>query len=96
RIGDILFVAEAEIKNGCAPIPGCRKGTFMTFSEGPRACLGRAFAKVEFVAFFSKLLRHHRLQLDESASAIDVEKVLRLKSVTLIPPEDMRIRLVAR
>lgn len=91
---------EAEIKDGSVPIPGCRKGTFMSFSEGPRACLGRAFARVEFVAFFSKLLRHHRLELDDSASAFEVERVLRLKSggspVTLIPPEDVKIRLVGR
>jgi hypothetical protein len=39
----------------------------------PRRWLVRPFAKVEFAAFFSKLLRHHRLQLDESASAVDVK-----------------------
>ncbi|KAK3343536.1 putative cytochrome P450 oxidoreductase [Lasiosphaeria hispida] len=91
---------EDEIRGGRVPIPACRKGTFLTFSEGPRACLGRTFARVEFVAFFSRLLRHHRLRLDGSVSSVDVEKVLRLRSggspVTLIPPEDVRICLDAR
>ncbi|KAK1772873.1 cytochrome P450 [Phialemonium atrogriseum] len=49
---------EAETRSGTVPIPGCRKGTFMTFNEGPRACLGRKFARVEFVAFFSRLLQN--------------------------------------
>ena len=88
------------MSGGCVPIPGCRKGTFLTFSEGPRACLGRTFARAEFVAFFSRLLRHHRLRLHESVSAVDVEKVLRLRSggspMTLIPPKDVRICLDAR
>ena len=55
-------------------------------------------AKIEFVAFLSRLLRRHGLQLDESASAIEVERGLRLESrgspVTLIPPDDVKIRLV--
>ncbi|KAK5657386.1 hypothetical protein OQA88_2956 [Cercophora sp. LCS_1] len=91
---------EDEIRRGSASIPSSRKGTFLTFSEGPRACLGRAFARVEFVAFFSKLLRHHRLRLDEPLSKVEVEKVLRLRSggspVTLIPSEDVRICLDPR
>lgn len=91
---------EDEIRRGSAPIPASRKGTFLTFSEGPRACLGRAFARVEFVAFFSRLLRHHRLRLDDSLSRVEVEKVLRLRSggspVTLIPPEDVKICLDMR
>ncbi|KAF3760421.1 hypothetical protein M406DRAFT_13424, partial [Cryphonectria parasitica EP155] len=53
---------ESQIREGTVAIPGNRKGTFQSFGEGPRACLGRSFARVEFVAIMSRLLRHHRLE----------------------------------
>lgn len=92
---------EAEIREGAVPIPGNRKGTFLSFGEGPRACLGRSFARVEFVSIMARLLRHHRLEMTgDRATAARVLRTARLRSggspVTLIPPEDVRISLVGR
>ncbi|POS72417.1 hypothetical protein DHEL01_v209186 [Diaporthe helianthi] len=81
-------------------IPGHKKGTFMTFNEGPRACLGRNFARAEFLAFFSRLLRKYRLELDKGVSGAALEWTLRCSSggspVTLTPPHDIKLRLVPR
>ncbi|EJD40943.1 cytochrome P450 [Auricularia subglabra TFB-10046 SS5] len=41
-----------------------RKGQFMAFSEGARACLGKKFAQVEFVAVIATLFSRFRLELD--------------------------------
>ena len=81
-------------------IPSHCKGTFLTFSEGPRACLGRRFAQVEFIAFFAGLLKEHRIQLGGTVPANEVERNLRLRSggspVTLVPPEDVKLLLIRR
>lgn len=72
----------------------------MTFSEGPRACLGRRFAQVEFVAFFAGLMRRYRVKLGEGAERGRVERMIRLRSggspVTLVPPEDVKLNLEVR
>lgn len=86
-----------EIQQGKFPLPNHRRGTFMTFNEGPRACLGRRFAQIEFVAFFGRLLRDHRLKLDDGIDPAEVERQVRLRAggspVTLVPPVDLRVRL---
>ena len=99
---------EAEIRSGrtqtgeTIPIPSNRKGTFLSFGEGPRACLGRNFARVEFVSTIIHLLRRHRLEmLDESPNAAArFEHITRLlgggSPIALTPPEDARVRLVTR
>ncbi|KAI0532406.1 cytochrome P450 [Xylaria digitata] len=98
--GPLSLAQEAEIADGSVRIPGHRRGTFMSFGEGPRACLGRNFAKTEFVAFYSRLLRKHRLKLGDGMDAQEVERTIRLRSggspVTLIPPDDVRIDLVGQ
>lgn len=70
----------------------------MAFGEGPRACLGRNFAKVEFASFFSYLLQEHCLELQDGLNPRGVEQDLRLLSggspVTLIPPHSVGVRLV--
>ncbi|KAL9101010.1 MAG: hypothetical protein Q9187_009292 [Circinaria calcarea] len=38
------------------------KGTFVPWAEGPRACLGRKFAQVEFVAVMAMLFHKHRVR----------------------------------
>lgn len=83
------------------PSTGTVKGTFMTFSEGARACLGRRFAQAEFVAFFAHLLRRHRLHLgDGHKSRDEIERAFRSRSagspVTLAPPEDVKVVLQPR
>ncbi|KAI0198464.1 putative cytochrome P450 oxidoreductase [Astrocystis sublimbata] len=89
---------ESKMRERFSIIPANRKGTFMTFGEGPRACLGRNFAKVEFVAFFCSLLRGCRLRLGDDVNAEQVEKELRLLSggspVTLVPPDLVDVKLV--
>ncbi|KAL4746662.1 hypothetical protein BDW72DRAFT_207140 [Aspergillus terricola var. indicus] len=86
-----------EIQQGKFPLPNHRRGTFMTFNEGPRACLGRRFAQIEFIAFFARLLRDHRLRLDDGIEPAEVERQIRLRAggspVTLVPPMDLRVRL---
>lgn len=81
-------------------IPGQNKGTFFTFSEGPRACMGKRFATTEFIAFFACLLKNYRIQLGPEASAEEVDRTMRCRSggspVTLVPPEDVKLVLVRR
>lgn len=81
-------------------IPNHMKGTFLTFSEGPRACMGKKFAQAEFVAFFAHLLREYRMQLAGDVPAEEVDRAMRLRSggspVTLVPPEAVKLSLVRR
>ena len=83
-----------------SPIPSHAKGTFMTFAEGPRACLGRRFAQAELIAFFSRLLRHYRITLGDGVDKKQVEQTMRLRSagspVTLALPEDVKLYLKPR
>lgn len=39
------------------------RGAWIPFSDGIRACLGKKFAQVEFVAVLTVLLRRHRVEL---------------------------------
>ncbi|KAI1421891.1 cytochrome P450 [Xylaria sp. FL1777] len=91
---------EVDIKKCIFSTQRNAKGTFMTFGEGPRACLGRNFAKVEFVAFFSCLLQNHRLELRDDMNPGRIERNLRLLSggspVTLIPPHSVVVKLVSQ
>ncbi|KZV98058.1 cytochrome P450 [Exidia glandulosa HHB12029] len=41
-----------------------RKGQFMAFSEGARACLGKKFAQVEFVAVLATIFSRFRAELE--------------------------------
>jgi cytochrome P450 len=65
-------------------------GTWLPFSEGTRACSGKKFATVEFVAVIFTLFRHHRVHLADGWSAERVTRVLKGRkagAVTLQPPE---------
>jgi cytochrome P450 len=75
------------------------KGTFLPFSEGSRACSGKKFATVEFVAVLFTLLREHRLELEDGWSAERVKQVLSGRKpggITLQPPESIPLRFVRR
>ena len=81
-------------------IPAHVKGTFLTFSEGPRACLGRKFAQAEQIAFFARLLRRYQIRLGGNVSKAEVEQNIRLRSagspVTLALPDDVKLFLDPR
>jgi len=51
------------------------KGSYLPFSDGPRACLGRRFAQVEILAALAVILTQHTVELavDEWASDQNVE-----------------------
>jgi cytochrome P450 len=75
------------------------KGSFLAFSEGARACLGKRVATVEFVAVISTLLRRHRVELEDDWSVERVKKVLggrKAGALTMQPPEPIPLRFVRR
>ncbi|PYH91230.1 cytochrome P450 monooxygenase [Aspergillus ellipticus CBS 707.79] len=43
------------------------RGAYLPFSDGFRACLGKKFAQVEFVATFAVLLRDYQVELADSS-----------------------------
>jgi cytochrome P450 len=53
------------------------KGSYIPFSEGPRACLGRRFAQVEILAALAVILTEYSVELavDEWASDEEVERM---------------------
>lgn len=75
------------------------KGAFLPFSDGARACSGKKFATVEFVAVLFTLLRDHRVQLEDGWTAERVKKILsgrKAGGLTLQPPESIPLRYVRR
>lgn len=72
----------------------------MTFGEGPRACLGRQLARVEYVAFVSRMLRSYKVELEEGVDGESLERLIRCRGggapVSLNIPETVRLRLVSR
>ena len=75
------------------------RGTFLTFSDGARACLGRKFAQAEYVAFLVVLLRDYKVILGEGMDAAVVEKDLYLRcagKVTLSPLDNVKLGLRKR
>jgi cytochrome P450 len=96
-----LSTRDAEcIRSGGASISGHMRGTFMTFNEGPRACVGRNFAKAEYVAFFARLLLGHRVVLKAGIDPVRVEREIRFRSagspVSLMPDGEVPVRIVPR
>jgi len=75
------------------------KGTFLPFSEGARACSGKKFATVQFVAVLFTLFREHRVELEEGWSVERVQGILRGRkagALVLKPPEAIPLRFVRR
>ena len=75
------------------------KGAFLPFSDGARACSGKKFAGVEFVAVLFTLLRNHRVQLEDGWTGERVKKILsgrKAGGLTLQPPESIPLRYVRR
>ncbi|MCJ1243901.1 hypothetical protein MMC30_001098 [Trapelia coarctata] len=76
-----------------------QRGSFLTFADGSRACLGRKFAQAEFVAFLAVLLREYRVTLAEGMDARMVEKDIYLRcagKITLAPLEGIKLGLERR
>ncbi|KAL6236140.1 hypothetical protein BDW75DRAFT_239493 [Aspergillus navahoensis] len=65
------------------------RGAYIAFSEGTRACMGRKFAQVEFVAALVVLFREYRVTLGKIGEESDedarrrVEKALRGSSTSI-------------
>ncbi|GFF42675.1 cytochrome P450 3A9 [Aspergillus udagawae] len=76
------------------------RGAFIPFSDGFRACLGKKFAQVEFIAALSVLFRDYKVELaDDSPEARkDAERVLRESTsvLTLSMREDVPLRFQRR
>ncbi|KAJ7596564.1 cytochrome P450 [Mycena floridula] len=78
------------------------KGTFLPFSEGSRACSGKKFASVEFVAVLYTLLKEHRVELALDQPGWSRERVMKVLAgrkagaLTLAVPEHIPLRFVKR
>jgi cytochrome P450 len=76
------------------------RGAFIPFSDGFRACLGKKFAQVEFVAALSVLFRDYKVELadDSPGARKDAERVLRESTsvLTLCMREDVPLRFLRR
>ncbi|KAI9793647.1 MAG: hypothetical protein M1816_007542 [Peltula sp. TS41687] len=53
------------------------RGTYIPFSDGPRACLGRKFAQVEITAVLATIMRQHSVELavDDYATDDEIEQM---------------------
>ncbi|PWY71436.1 cytochrome P450 monooxygenase [Aspergillus eucalypticola CBS 122712] len=61
------------------------RGAYIPFSDGFRACLGKKFSQVEFVAALTTVLQQYRIELADSSEKgrLNAERVLN-KSTTVI------------
>ena len=75
------------------------RGTFLSFSDGSRACLGRKFAQAEYIAFLVAVLREYTIDLAGDMSRVAVEKDLFLRcagTVTLRPLDTLKLKFIER
>lgn len=75
------------------------RGTFLTFSDGSRACLGRKFAQAEYLGLLTALLKEYRVVLGEGMDKVQVEKDIYLRcagKVTLSPLDNVSLGLRKR
>ncbi|EJD47655.1 cytochrome P450 [Auricularia subglabra TFB-10046 SS5] len=79
-----------------------KRGAWLPFSEGNRACSGKKFAAVEFVRVMLTLLRDHRVEILGEDEGWGEDRVLRVLAgrkagaLTLQPPEPVPVRFVRR
>lgn len=78
------------------------RGSFIPFSDGVRACIGRKFAQVEFIATIAVLFRHYRVTLGKLEWESDedarwrVERALQESSTSLTLAIVKKVPLVFR
>ncbi|KAI3337031.1 cytochrome P450 [Xylariaceae sp. AK1471] len=75
------------------------RGTLLTFSDWGRACLGRKFAQVEYMAFLAVLLRRFRVTFADGVDVKLAKGNLANKcagQLTPTPLEGSRLKLVPR
>jgi cytochrome P450 len=75
------------------------RGTFLTFSDGQRSCLGRKFAQAEYVAFLATLLRDYKVVLGKGEDPKRVAQDVYLRSagkITLAPLDSVKLELEKR
>lgn len=67
-----------------------KQGTFLTFSDGGRACLGKKFAQSEYICFLATLLGEFRVKLASKEDRNDVERKIfwRCKGTLTLAPLD--------
>ncbi|KAH7322519.1 cytochrome P450 [Stachybotrys elegans] len=88
-IGQSWTYNQGERKSVASDATRHMRGTFITFSDGSRACLGRKFAQAEYMAFFASLLRHCRVELKPGTDAVKFKRDLDNRmsgKITLSPP----------
>lgn len=80
------------------------EGSYMPFGMGPRSCLGKRFAQVEFTAVLTRILRSYRVELalrngetwvHARAKAMEVLEGS-LSNPTLKPQTSVSLKLVGR
>ncbi len=71
-----------------------RKGTFMPWSDGSRACPGKKFSEVEFVAVIITLLRDHRVR--PTVMNGETEEEARQRIIDVVNDSHVRISLQMR
>ncbi|KAE8441593.1 hypothetical protein EG329_004642 [Mollisiaceae sp. DMI_Dod_QoI] len=67
-------------------------GVYIPFSSGPRACPGRKFAQVEFVAVIARLFRRHRC----SPVLLEGETIVEAKKRVMEVVEDSNVELTLK
>jgi cytochrome P450 len=75
------------------------RGTFLTFSDGQRSCLGRKFAQAEYIAFLVTLLKDYKVVLGGGQDPKRVEQDVYLRcagKITLAPLDNVKLELKRR
>lgn len=83
--------------NGDGTVKKPAKGTFVTFSDGVRSCIGRGFSEAEFCAVVCKVLRYWNVKVGEGGGE-KAWKVLRgsTAGITLNMNEPVELLLEKR
>ena len=73
-----------------------KKGAFIPFSAGLRACLGKKFAQVEYCAVVAVLLRRYQLEFERCGSETREEAVRRVERIVRDSTNEMGLMMQER